>query len=66
MEGIPDLKVKISETDVYVFQRSSNDIIVKPLNKIEGDIYSNGNLVLTHLTRIVNVNQHYTGHIVYQ
>lgn len=56
----------LSANDVYVFQRSSNDIIVKPLNKIEGNIYSNGNLVLTHQPPIVNVNQHYTGHIVYQ
>lgn len=53
-------------TDVYIFQRSSNDMILKPLNKIEGNIYSNGNLVLLHHPAIVNVNQHYTGHIVYQ
>lgn len=52
--------------DIVIFQRSSNDMIVKPINKIEGDIYSNGNVILTHQPAIVNVNQHYTGHIIYQ
>ncbi|ESU21091.1 hypothetical protein FEDK69T_26460 [Flavobacterium enshiense DK69] len=52
--------------DVYVFQRSSNDMILKPANKIEGDIYSNGNIILLSRPSVVNVVQHYTGHIVYQ
>lgn len=52
--------------DVYVFQRSSNDMILKPTNKIEGDIYSNGNVILLSRPPVVNVVQHYTGRIVYQ
>lgn len=52
--------------DVFVFQRSSNDMILKPVNKIEGNIYSNGNVILLNQPPIVNVVQHYTGHIVYQ
>jgi putative autotransporter adhesin-like protein len=52
--------------DVNIFQRSSNDMILKPTNKIEGDIYSNGNVILLSQPPIVNVTQHYTGHIIYR
>lgn len=51
---------------VHVFQRSSNDMILKPIHKIEGDIYSNGNLILKNHPTTVNVIQHYTGRIIYQ
>lgn len=56
----------LTTDDVFIFQRSSNDMILKPMNKIEGDIYGNGNVILTNQPGIVNVNQHYTGQIIYQ
>lgn len=56
----------LATEDVFIFQRSSNDMILKPLHKIEGNIYSNGNVILLNQPPIVNVNQHYTGHIIYQ
>ncbi|CAM3515233.1 head GIN domain-containing protein [Flavobacterium saliperosum] len=52
--------------DVFIFQRSSNDMILKPSNKIEGNIYSNGNVILLSQPPIVNVTEHYTGHVIYQ
>lgn len=52
--------------DAFIFQRSSNDMILRPSNKIEGNIYSNGNVILLNQPPIVNVAQHYTGHIIYQ
>lgn len=52
--------------NVFIFQRSSNDMILKPSNKIEGNIYSNGNVILLNQPPIVNVVQHYTGHVIYQ
>ncbi|WP_442787389.1 head GIN domain-containing protein [Flavobacterium suncheonense] len=55
----------LEANNIQVFQRSSNDMILKPLLKVEGDIYSNGNLVLLNHPETVNVTQHYTGHIVY-
>lgn len=58
--------VNLAVQDVFVFQRSSNDMILKPTNKIEGNIYSNGNVILLNQPPIVNVTQHYTGHIIYQ
>lgn len=56
----------LEANEVYIFQRSSNDMFLKPNNKIEGNIYGIGNVILFSQPPIVNVNQHYTGHIVYQ
>ncbi|GGB70784.1 hypothetical protein GCM10007424_08460 [Flavobacterium suaedae] len=50
---------------VYVFHRSSNDIIVNPQQQVSGTIYSTGNLVLKNEPPVVDVEQLYTGHIVY-
>lgn len=50
---------------VACFQRSSNDIIVNPITKISGTIYSTGNIVLKTIPPIIDVNQLYQGHLVY-
>lgn len=50
---------------VYIYHRSTNDIHVFPIERISGTIASTGNLVLKNLPPIVEVNQLYTGHIVY-
>ncbi|WP_300491169.1 head GIN domain-containing protein [Flavobacterium sp.] len=50
---------------VWVFQRSTNDIIVNPQQEIKGDIYSTGNVVLKNNPSLVEIAQHYTGHVVY-
>ncbi|MBA5629056.1 head GIN domain-containing protein [Moheibacter lacus] len=51
--------------DVYINHRSTNDIIVFPVQSVTGAIRSTGNLVLKNLPPIVEVEQLYTGHIVY-
>ncbi len=51
--------------EVLCFQRSSNDIIVNPINKISGTIYSTGNIVLKNTPPIIEVMQLYQGHLVY-
>ena len=51
--------------DVYVNHRSTNDIIIFPIHSVKGMIRSTGNLVLKNLPPIVDVEQIYTGHIVY-
>lgn len=51
--------------EVTFFQRSSNDIIVNPISKISGTIYSTGNVVLKHTPPIIEVTQLYQGHLVY-
>lgn len=50
---------------IDVFHRSTNDLIVYPLEKISGKIMSTGNLVLKNVPPIIEVEQIYTGHIVY-
>lgn len=52
--------------NIYVFHRSSNDIIVNPQQKISGTIYSTGNLLLKNQPPVVEIEQLYTGHIVYE
>ncbi|WP_296148566.1 head GIN domain-containing protein [uncultured Flavobacterium sp.] len=51
--------------EVTFFQRSSNDIIVNPINKISGTIYSTGNIVLKNIPPTIEITQLYQGHIVY-
>lgn len=50
---------------VYVFHRSHNDVIVFPIDWINGDLYSNGNLYLKNIPKENFVNVHYTGKIIY-
>lgn len=51
--------------NVYVNHRSTNDIIVFPIQSISGVIRSTGNLVLKNVPPVVEVEQLYTGHVVY-
>ncbi len=51
--------------EVSVFHRSTNDMIVYPIEKVSGTIYSTGNLVLRNVPPIVEIEQLYTGHVVY-
>ncbi|WP_339887667.1 head GIN domain-containing protein [uncultured Flavobacterium sp.] len=51
--------------EVYVFQRSSNDIIVNPQQKISGTIYSTGNVILKNNPPIVEVQVFYQGQLIF-
>jgi len=51
--------------DVYVNHRSSNDVIVFPVHSITGLIRGTGNVVLKNVPSIIEIEQLYTGHIVY-
>lgn len=51
--------------NVTVFQRSSNDIIVNPQQKISGTIYSTGNVVLKNNPPIVDVQVLYQGQLIF-
>ena len=50
---------------VNIFHRSSNDIIVNPQQEVKGIVSSTGNLILKHLPPLVEIEQLYTGHVVY-
>lgn len=51
--------------EISVFHRSTNDMIVFPVQKISGTLYSTGNLVLKNLPPEVEITQLYTGQIIY-
>lgn len=56
----------LEATNVNVFHRSSNDIIVQATNQVTGTVYATGNLVLVNHPSTVNVNTTYTGRVVYE
>lgn len=56
----PNFKVNI----IDVFQRSSNDMILHPINEIRGNIYSTGDIILTNTPNLIDVQQHYTGKLI--
>ncbi len=50
---------------IKVFHRGSNDMILKPMQKIEGKMVSTGDIILKNNPPIVNVEQLYQGQIIY-
>lgn len=56
----PTLKVQ----NIEVFQRSSNDMVLHPLDEIKGNIYSTGNIVLKNNPISIDITQHYTGKLI--
>lgn len=49
---------------INVFHRSSNDLILYPIESIEGNIYGNGNIILKNIPPIIQVTEHYTGKLI--
>jgi hypothetical protein len=56
---------ELSAQNVTVFQRSSHDITVKPLQSLEGEIRSVGNVISIHTPPIVDVQEYYSGRLVF-
>ncbi len=50
---------------IEVYHRGSNDMIVKPIQSITGKMVSTGDIILKNNPPIVNVEQLYMGHIIY-
>jgi len=51
--------------NIKLFHRGSNDMMVFPIQKIEGTIYATGNVILKNVPPIVNVEEVYIGRIIY-
>jgi virulence-associated protein VagC len=51
--------------EVEIFHRGTNDIVVKPIEKVTGKLYSTGNLILKNTPSIVDVQQYYQGRVIY-
>ena len=52
--------------DVEIYQRSSNDMIINPQQSIVGEIRSTGDVILVNTPPVVEVQQFYTGQLIYE
>ena len=52
--------------DVEIFQRSSNDMIINAQQSITGEIRSTGDVILVNTPPVVDVEQFYTGQLIYE
>jgi hypothetical protein len=55
----------LTAQNISVFHRGSNDMFVKPIQSITGKMFSTGNIILKNNPPIVDVQQLYQGHIIY-
>ena len=55
----------LTAQNISVFHRGSNDMFVKPIQSISGKMFSTGNIILKNNPPIVDVQQLYQGHIIY-
>lgn len=51
--------------NLEVYHRGSNDMTVKPMQKITGTMNSTGNIILTNVPPIITVEELYQGRVVY-
>ncbi|MEY8847995.1 head GIN domain-containing protein [Psychroserpens sp. XS_ASV72] len=52
--------------NIEIFQRSSNDMIVNPQQSLIGEIRSTGNVIVVNTPPTVEVQQFYTGHLIFE
>ncbi|WP_298755067.1 head GIN domain-containing protein [uncultured Psychroserpens sp.] len=52
--------------DVDIFQRSSNDMIINAQQSITGEIRSTGDVILVNTPSVVDVEQFYTGQLIFE
>lgn len=50
--------------EVEVFHRSSQDFIINPIQRVTGNLYSTGNLILKNVPAEVDVNQFFSGRLI--
>ena len=52
--------------DVEIFQRSSNDMIINAQQSLLGEIRSTGDVILVNTPPIIDVEQFYTGQLIFE
>lgn len=63
--GKLDAKNLIAE-HIHVYHRGENNLEIYPVQSLNGDIYSIGNLISYHVPPVVAIQQHYTGGLIYK
>ncbi len=51
--------------EVQIIQKSTNDILTYPLDKITGEIFSIGNVISFNHPLLVDVQEHYSGQLIF-
>ena len=52
--------------DVVIFQRSSNDMIINAQQSLSGEIRSTGDVILVNSPPVIDVEQFYTGQLIFE
>ncbi len=52
-------------TNVLVVQKSTNDMLIHPINRLEGDIFSIGDVISYNHPNIITITEHYTGKLIF-
>lgn len=55
----------LAAENVKVFHRGSNDMIIRPVQSLSGNIYSTGNLISKSHPPVVEVEQHWSGRLIF-
>ena len=55
----------LNAQNINIYHRGSNDLILNPIQSITGKILSTGNVILTNTPPVVNVQELYQGHLIY-
>lgn len=53
-------------TNVDIYHRGSNDIIIHPIEKLTGDLYGTGDLISVNNPETVEVIEHYQGKLIFR
>ena len=65
--GVGKLDAKnLIANDIQVYHRGENNLEIYPLQSLKGDIYSIGNLISYHVPPVVEIEQHYTGGLIFR
>jgi hypothetical protein len=51
--------------NLYVYHRGSNDMIVKPMQRLTGTLNSTGNVILKNVPPLVDIEELYQGNVIY-
>lgn len=52
-------------TNVLIVQKSTNDMLIHPINRLEGDIFSIGDVISYNHPNINTITTHYTGRLIF-
>jgi len=52
--------------NIEIIQKSTNDILIYPRYKLIGDIYSIGDVISYHQPVILDIQEHYTGKLIFE